>query len=912
MKKNCVLIVCSLIFSFFSCVDETLVRESDTFRIIGGWDNLSRTYFVEKDSSIRTHWEVYDRIGLFTENQSNLAYRAINEGATTEFEWSHGEKLKYEEGKKVRAYYPHHNIMYDENRIRMYGTSYQTSSSEVPMFLYGEGGMTGNELNIKFKHCFTYLKFTISSEDFRNCLNLDDEWLKKIEQDNRETEAIIEINSSAPVDALCYDLETNSFVLSEDKDISFYCKDLDINNDENHTYYIALAPQPAGTCIEVSLKYGKRNYVHASGLLFGKFTPKNGLKAGHVYSVDPAEGVLVDEGQFKALEALYNATGGDNWTYKENWLSDKPLIEWQGVNNNTDNCSYVTRLTLGKNNLKGSLPEEFAVLMDHAERLYLNDNLLTGDIPEAVTNHPNWNKLGWNIVLQDQDDGGGFNLLNSNLYINNMKVTDMLDNSEKELYDLFAQNELTQIIKISGKSGAAVSLTPTRVNQFLDFQTKGLGTIITFESNDDIKEFATDYFSKVEGIEWIGDLSNAPNMKNYHSYVFDKNGQLVYITRFEYWDSDYSNMVLADNTEILKAEYDFFKAYLGNPETSHPEFTYDYLYTSSDYSKDGEVFAIQNATVGKGLDIVLMGNYYVDKDMESDGKYEQRMREATEDIFSIEPYKSLRNRFNVYGVKVVSPNSEIWYGKGGISSHSDAVEYATKVPTECPLIAVIYNTAEISIGRSSCATYEDESCIAWILDGADGTIIHEMCGHGIGHLKDEYVETGNEYLKIPDSKIETMKDLASLFKWGSGMNVDYKNDPNTVRWAHLLADERFQNEDLGIYEGAALYGYGAYRPSDDSVMRYNMLWFNAPSRETIYKTVMSRSEGDEWEYDYEKFVAFDEVARNSSTSSRSAVKKLSDEEIRKIQERHCPPSFINGTWRDALNSNNNSIIVPFR
>ena len=33
----------------------------------------------------------------------------------------------------------------------------------------------------------------------------------------------------------------------------------------------------------------------------------------------------------EALVALYNATDGANWPRNENWLSDVPLGEWQGV-----------------------------------------------------------------------------------------------------------------------------------------------------------------------------------------------------------------------------------------------------------------------------------------------------------------------------------------------------------------------------------------------------------------------------------------------------------------------------------------------------------------------------------------------------------------------------------------------------
>ena len=37
------------------------------------------------------------------------------------------------------------------------------------------------------------------------------------------------------------------------------------------------------------------------------------------------------DGDRAALVALYNATDGENWWDKINWLSDKPLGEWYGV-----------------------------------------------------------------------------------------------------------------------------------------------------------------------------------------------------------------------------------------------------------------------------------------------------------------------------------------------------------------------------------------------------------------------------------------------------------------------------------------------------------------------------------------------------------------------------------------------------
>ena len=46
----------------------------------------------------------------------------------------------------------------------------------------------------------------------------------------------------------------------------------------------------------------------------------------------PVEGSV--DGDRAALVALYNATGGDNWKDKTNWLSDRPIGTWHGVGTN--------------------------------------------------------------------------------------------------------------------------------------------------------------------------------------------------------------------------------------------------------------------------------------------------------------------------------------------------------------------------------------------------------------------------------------------------------------------------------------------------------------------------------------------------------------------------------------------------
>ena len=72
---------------------------------------------------------------------------------------------------------------------------------------------------------------------------------------------------------------------------------------------------------------------------------------------------------------------------------------------------------------------------------------------------------------------------------------------------------------------------------------------------------------------------------------------------------------------------------------------------------------------------------------------------------------------------------------------------------------------------------------------------------------------------------------------------------------------------LGIYEGGGTYDYGVFRPTFNSIMRCSNDYFNAPSREAIYKRIMKFSEGSSWEYDYETFVKFDNAGRDEEQSA---------------------------------------------
>ena len=82
------------------------------------------------------------------------------------------------------------------------------------------------------------------------------------------------------------------------------------------------------------------------------------------------------------LETLYHATDGPNWTNNENWLSDRTLWEWHGVFADWE-TGRVESLSLGGNNLSGSIPPELGNLTD-LKHLYLWDNQLSGSIPPEL------------------------------------------------------------------------------------------------------------------------------------------------------------------------------------------------------------------------------------------------------------------------------------------------------------------------------------------------------------------------------------------------------------------------------------------------------------------------------------------------------------------------------------------------
>ena len=172
---------------------------------------------------------------------------------------------------------------------------------------------------------------------------------------------------------------------------------------------------------------------------------------------------------------------------------------------------------------------------------------------------------------------------------------------------------------------------------------------------------------------------------------------------------------------------------------------------------------------------------------------------------------------------------------------------------------------------------------------------HEANGHGFAKLADEYAY--KEYGHIGDE--EKAKSIEDQNERGWWRNVDFTSDPANVRWNHFLKDDRYAAEGLGTYEGGLTYWTGVWRPTENSIMRYNVGGFNAPSREAIYYRINKLAYGKVWEYDYEDFVEYDAINRSSSAESASVARSRRSNYVEVHVQPTAPPVVVGKSWRDA-------------
>ncbi len=310
--------------------------------------------------------------------------------------------------------------------------------------------------------------------------------------------------------------------------------------------------------------------------------------------------------------------------------------------------------------------------------------------------------------------------------------------------------------------------------------------------------------------------------------------------------------------------------------------------TQRDYRHEcDQRITLQKATEGNngGINILLLGDGYDASDI-ARGAYLDMMKEQMERFFSIEPYKTYSQYFNVYTAIALSQESGIgtanfkqdtrlgttYAGASGLTANSDKVfAYAENIlppgtDLSRTLIILVPNTKEYS---GNTQLWSDGSAIALCPPTEDvypydalGIIQHEACGHAFGKLGDEYSYNSGFIPSARLSELEAGKQRG----WYDNLSTTGKQ--YEVPWRLLMLDSKY-NGLTDIYEGGFGYAQGVYRSELNSCMNDNAPYFNAISRMSIVRRIKEYA-GEE--FDYEDFKARDVL--DVSTGTRSARASL--------------------------------------
>lgn len=297
----------------------------------------------------------------------------------------------------------------------------------------------------------------------------------------------------------------------------------------------------------------------------------------------------------------------------------------------------------------------------------------------------------------------------------------------------------------------------------------------------------------------------------------------------------------------------FHYVWKGN-NTSTPKETEDVLNKTNDSSKPikrnyvyTEYNPMEGVNIENCVDLAIVAEGYTEAQM---GKFYNDCQRAVDALFAREPFKSLKNRFNVVAVAAPSqdagpsvPHTGVWK-RGTSGAHYDTFysdrylmsqnmhqiyDLLSGVPFEHIMVLVnsdtyggggIYN--QVTFSTSDHPTFKE-------------VFVHEF-GHSYAGLADEYAYDDMDEQWYPadtepwEPNITTLKDFNS--KWADMMPkktpIPTPLDPKVPNFRSMdkndakeMAKLNAATQVVGVFEGAGYQSKGCYRPAQECRMKIN-------------------------------------------------------------------------------------------
>ena len=568
------------------------------------------------------------------------------------------------------------------------------------------------------------------------------------------------------------------------------------------------------------------------------------------------------------------------------------------------NLSEAKWINLSYCDLTGNIPVEITKLnkLDYPFDCWDNARM-TGEVPAEFSQWKYWNDWWGHIVV-----GTGLSIDKATPRIPNFSVT--LTDQSTVTADVVKDHKLTILFQWASWCGYSAQFLPLMRSAYKRFAKEGLYVLSwadAYEPAEKVLKHMSD-----NGIIWpsflasntnkiVGDLLPKSDRNAFYPYssfpsinAFDSDGKLVYTNA---------------NSDQMETFVPFMQKWFGSDWDGSDEANYE----STDYSLDGRMTIIKLCEAGKGIDLVITGDAFSDR-LIADGTFLAEVDRAVEALFSVEPYKSMKQFFNIFAVNAVSKNESVgaetafsttWAGGnpnvlGG--DNAKVLKYARNAIGEARMDdALIICLMNLDMNAGTChlfgspgGDYGRGVTISYIPTFSEDrryreVVVHEAGGHGFAKLADEYSVSRGQ---IPQ---EVVNDYRSAFASGWWPNIDFTDDPKAVKWAPFIDDPRFAAEEIGVFQGGVQYDWGVYRPTFRSVMTGGDAWFNAPSRYAIWYRAMKLSQGAQWTGTYEDFVAWD-LAHPADPRPTAPQPNY----VEKKSEPLAQPVVHNRSWREVI------------